>query len=76
LEKQRIQHEKEEREHERQHEFKMMQLFSTMVNQGGMQISQQYTSVPSASEQNQPTYTDISHSSPSSNEYIPNFHFH
>ncbi|CAB3992346.1 Hypothetical predicted protein [Paramuricea clavata] len=64
LEKQRIQHEKEEREQERQHEFRMMQLFSTMVNQGGMQAPQQYTSVPSTIQQNQCTYSDISHSSP------------
>lgn len=42
LEKQRAQTEKEEREREQQHELTMMQLFSTMINQGANQDPKQH----------------------------------
>lgn len=74
LEKQRLQAEKQERERERDHEIRMMQLFSTMVNPGVMQVPQQHTSVTTSQDQ-QPTYTDISHSSPSTDNYFHNFRF-
>lgn len=77
LEKQRAQTEKEERERERQHELTMMQLFSTMINQGANQDPKQHNSVPFPNQHHQqPMYTDISQSSPSSNAYLSNFHFH
>ena len=68
--------EMEERGCERQHEIQMMQLFSTMVHTNAMQVPLQQVSAPPANQHHQPTYSDISHSSPASSEYFTNFHFH
>lgn len=70
LEKQRVQNEMEERERERQHELRMMELFSTMVQQ----VPQPQLRMTSSS-QHQPTYTDLTHSTPPTNNYFPNYNF-
>ena len=64
----------QERERELDHEIRMMHHDSTMVNPGVMQVPQHHTSVTTSQDQ-QPTYTDISHSSPLTDNYFHNFRF-
>ena len=71
LEKQRVQNEIQERERERQHELRMMELFSTMVQQ----VPQRQPSISSSNQHHQPTYTDLTNSTPQASNYFPNYNF-
>ena len=74
LENKRLDAEKQERERERQHELQMMQLLSSMFNANSLHVHQQQIIAQSESQYHQPTFTDISNSTPSA-DYFPRFLF-